>query len=294
MKTINYLLITLLGLLTVQTLSAQTDTVRIEGKNQKRVIILAEGEESKTVLTDSNSTITIEMENTKIARKDSSVTVNYEFPSGKLKIENYSVHVLSDFSVGYASSPSSAPSNALYAIPQLKSGWNASFNFVKQNINLRKNKLFLSTALGLNYYEYSLQEKNRVPSKEISSGNYIYNVDSNNVYKTNCVKSKFLSVPIMLKWAPSAMKESGKFAIATGAELNFRNRVFSTIKIKNSEQNLRSETKLPVGFDKIVPSYIVRIQYGSIGIYGRYTPDGIINRPEQNKAVYAFGVATTF
>ena len=41
-------------------------------------------------------------------------------------------------------------------------------------------------------------------------------------------------------------------------------------------------------------TYVVKIQYGSIGVFARYAPDGVIDRPEADREVYSFGIASRF
>lgn len=302
MRTVNYILIALFGFFTTQTLCAQADTIRIEGKNQKRVIILDKGEETKVILKDSLSSVVIKMENER--NKDSSASISYEFGQGKVNIENngkrknYSFNFLSDFSFGYAN-PGNNTGFTLavidpYALPKLNSGLNFSMNFLKQEISLVKHQLFLTAAFGINNYYYGVNDKREIPLKESTTGKFIYQTDSFNNYEKNRVDSRFYSVPIMLKWNPSKDGSVGKFSLAAGVELNFNNRVYSKLKIDTDEKQLKSKTDLNIGFDNVVPSYILRMQYGPIGVFGRYVPGGVINTIRQRGDVFSFGLASKF
>lgn len=304
-NTVNYLAMALFGFLFTQTANAQSDTITIEGKGQKRVIILDKGEETKVVLKDEKSRVVVEMESESLLKKDSGVQLSYEFPNGKVKInnkkKNYSVNFLSDFSIGFANAANQDVTNIVYdpyLIPELNDGLNFSMNIFKQEVNLLKHQLYLTTAIGVNNYYYSLKNKRLVPTEDLLSSvapRYIFGADSSNAtYKTNRVDSRFYSIPILLKWEAKNKKKHGRFALATGVELNFNNRVLSKLKIKDEERRLKDKTNLGIAHSGIVPAYILKIQYGSVGVFGRFVPGGVIPNATQAGDVYSFGLSSQF
>lgn len=278
---------------------AQQDTIVIEGKNQRKVIVLEPGEESEVILKDSNSVIEIEVESNH--PEDGSKELSWTLPSGKVKIDekdNYSINFLSDFSFGYATIDnliSLRPGSN--SIPLLNDGFNFSMNILKQEVNLLKHQLYLTTAFGINNYYFGLSNNKLAPNLNYLSSffpSYNYNLDSVNNYKTNRVDSRFLSVPIMIKWTPKTKKKNGKVGIAAGIELNFRNRVFAKLRIDENQREQSSKFNLGVKNDGILPSYIIRAQYGSLGVFGRMTVGSVIPGVNHMENNFTFGLATKF
>lgn len=304
MKTINYILVVLFGLTITQTALAQSDTIRIEGKNQKRVVVLNQGEETKIVLKDDSSKITIEMENDRIRSKDSGETISWSFPDGKVKIKNkknYSINFLSDFAFGYA--PSEGSINTLiydpFRLPLTQDGFNFSMNIIKQEVNLYKHKLFLTTAFGINNYYHKLQNNRLMPVEmavpAIGLGpKHAFVADSMRSYSTNRLDSRFYSIPITLKWTPESTSKHGKLAVAGGVELNFNNRVYSKRKIDEKTEKLEARTQLFQSLSGITPSMIIKLQYGSVGVFGRFIPSGIYPGSTSSNSYYSFGIASQF
>lgn len=304
MKIINYLLVVLFGLTITQTVAAQSDTIRIEGKNQKRVVVLNQGEETKIVLKDDSSKITIEMENDRIRSKDSGETISWSFPDGKVKIKdkkNYSINFLSDFAFGYAPSEG-AINNFLfdpYRLPSTQDGFNFSMNIVKQEVNLYRHKLFLTTAFGINNYYHKLQDNRLMPMETILPANaigsrHVFVSDSLRSYSTNRLDSRFYSIPITLKWNLEPTSKHGKFAVSGGVELNFNNRIYSKRKIDEKKEKLEARTQLNQSLSGIIPSLIIKMQYGSLGVFGRFLPNGIYPGSSMSDSYYSFGLATQF
>jgi len=304
MKTINYLLAVLFGLFITQTTVGQSDTIKIEGKGQKRIVILEEGEETKIVLKDDSTKITIEMEHESIRSKDSGESISYSFPEGKVKIKNrknYSINFLSDFSFGYVNAVNNKVANLVAGqnnMPDLNDGFNFSMNIIKQEVNLIKHQLYLTTAFGINNYYYGLKNKSltplELPTTAVGAPGHTYVQDSTSNYATNRLDSRFFTVPITLKWSPKNKKNHGKLAVAAGMELNFNNRVFAKQKIDEKTKKLKSKTQLKQSLDGLVPSYIVRVQYGSIGAFARYVPGGVLPGAKNAGDVYSFGLASQF
>lgn len=281
---------------------AQKDTIIIEGKNEKRVVVIAPGEESEIILKDSNSRIEIEVESEAVGSKE----ISWTLPSGKVKVEekdNYSINFLSDFSFGYATVDQSFPLIGVldpYRIPILNNGFNFSMNILKQEINLIKHQLYLTTAFGLNNYYFSLNNERLVPRLDLQSSTYpryAYGFDSVNNYRTNRVDSRFLSVPIMLKWNPKNKKKNGKVGIAAGVELNFRNRLFAKLRIDENQREQTSKFDLGINNQGIIPSYILRLQYGNLGVFTRITSESVIPNSSFNWFIernLTFGIASKF
>lgn len=303
MKTLKYILITALGLFIVRTLSAQTDTIVIEGKNQKRIIILEKGEETSIILKDDNSNIYIDMENKENKENDSSL-ISWDWKNGRVNVKagkaekNYSVNVLSDFSFGFATAANlTVPNNPPFPLPigpQLNNGFNFSMNFIKQEINLVNHKLYLTAALGLNNFYYGVNNQSLVPVSGIGQGaTAVFVADSVNAYKRNRIDSRFTALPIMLKWQSKASNNK-KLSLAAGVELNFNNRVYSKLRIDTDNKELNAKQKVGFAHNTIVPSFITRAQIGSLGFFVRYIPKGVINAINHASEIFSFGLATKF
>jgi hypothetical protein len=276
---------------------AQKDTIIIEGKGSRKVVVLEPHESSSVVFKDTNSIVSIEVDSEPANTKK----VEWSLPSGKVKIDkkdNYSINFLSDFSFGYATVDnlqSLIPSPN--SIPLLNDGFNFSMNILKQEVNLLKHQIYLTTAIGINNYYFSLRNERLVPNLNLQSSffpTYNYGFDSVNNYQTNRIDSRFLSVPIMFKWTPKTNQKNGKVGIAAGVELNFRNRVFAKLKINENQREQVSKFNLGVKNNGILTSYIVRAQYGSLGVFGRMTVGSVIPGVNHIENNFTFGLATKF
>jgi len=177
--------------------------------------------------------------------------------------------------------------------PKLNNGYNLSINIVKQEINLYKERLSLITAFGLNQYVYQTEDRRIQTFKDRITNRYDFGIDSFNRFSRNNILSNFLQVPILLKIA-SKNKKKHNFAAAAGVELNFNNQVFSRQKIKTKDEKINSRINIGYHINNILPSYIVKIQYGNLSLFARYTSGRIMNGYLNNQNVFSFGVASKF
>ncbi len=301
---IKLVLLLLAGYFIANIALSQSDTIKISAKNKEKIVVLSPGEDATVIFEDENSRLSVGVESNSNVKANKAETedtagnlakdVYLKLKERKDEKKNYSLNILSDFAIGYAINQTDLNLGVIPKPLISNNGVNFSMNLIKQDINLVKHRLSLVTALGINNYYFSMTDKNLSPVKNSVTNQYDYFRDTLNSYKVNRMDSRFLNIPILLKWDGNGAEKHGKFAVAAGVEFNFNNRTFAKQKIDTEEMQLKSKTNLGYDIDNFMPSFIAKIQYGSLSVFARMTQDKIFSRLSNSLRVFSFGIASKF
>ncbi len=198
-----------------------------------------------------------------------------------------------EFSIGYNGllengSTSLSPANqGLNLINGKSTNVNLTYNHY---FNIYRENVRLSVGLGLDWNNYRLAgDSTAIPN----SPKFGFNKDSlvNSIdFTKNKLLARYATLPIMLHFKTNEFKNGNSIGVSGGVELGYliNGRVKQVSEVKG-------KTKVNDGFNlnELRYGFIGRVNYGSVGIYGKYYPQSVFNKNE-GPDLNTFCVGLTF
>jgi len=150
--------------------------------------------------------------------------------------------------------------------PTIGRSWFTNIHWVRQTINLSKNKFFLSYGLNQNFNSINYSNKQQV--QYLDNNGYLQtSIDTINQYKRNRLSAKYLSVPVLIEYK----SKSDKFKIAAGAEFGFNGKATIYQKGTRKEGSFVQSNQYDMKLNPIQVNAVLRIQIEHIALYARYS-----------------------
>ncbi len=260
----------------VDTNKRKTDTTEIKvGKT--RIVVIGEPKIEKIYM-EKDSTGDYEAESKSNSKKDDDDKKH----EGEL-----------EFSIGYngllenGSTSLSAANKGLNLVNGKSTNVNLTYNHY---FNIYKENVRLSVGLGLDWNNYRLAGDSTAIPQAQSFG---FNKDSlvNSIdFTKNKLLARYVTLPVMLHFKSNEFKNGKAVGVSGGVELGYllNGRVKQVSEVKG-------KTKVNDGFNLNELRYgiVGRVNYGSVGIYGKYYPQGVFNKNE-GPDLNTFCVGLTF
>lgn len=198
-----------------------------------------------------------------------------------------------EFSIGYngllenGSTSLSAGNQGLRLINGKSTNVNLTYNHY---FNIYRENVRLSVGLGLDWNNYRLAgDSTAMPG----GTSFAFNKDSlvNSIdFTKNKLLARYVTLPVMLHFNSNEMKNGKSVGVSGGVELGYllNGRVKQVSEVKG-------KTKVNDGFhlNDLRYGFIGRVNYGSVGIYGKYYPQSTFNKNE-GPDLNTFCVGLTF
>lgn len=199
-----------------------------------------------------------------------------------------------EFSIGYngllenGSTSLSAANQGLNLINGKSTNVNLTYNHY---FNLYKENVRLSVGLGLDWNNYRLAGDS---SLRPNVAKMTFFQDSSNGtamdYTKNKLLARYATLPIMLHFNSNEFKNGKSVGVSGGVELGYlingRMKQVSEAKGKTKVNDAFNLNEMRYGF-------IGRVNYGGVGIYGKYYPQSVFNKNE-GPDLNTFCVGLTF
>lgn len=198
-----------------------------------------------------------------------------------------------EFSIGYNGllengSTSLSPANqGLNLINGKSTNVNLTYNHY---FNIYRENVRLSVGLGLDWNNYRLAgDSTAIPN----SPKFGFNKDSlvNSIdFTKNKLLARYATLPIMLHFNSNEFKNGNSIGVSGGVELGY----LINGRVKQVSE-AKGKTKVNDGFNlnELRYGFIGRVNYGSVGIYGKYYPQSAFNKNE-GPDLNTFCVGLTF
>jgi hypothetical protein len=164
---------------------------------------------------------------------------------------------------------------------------------VQQDIRLIGSHFGLVTALGLQFNNYRFNLATPADLNPVGLEWFPKMPDDANISKSK-LTTLFLTAPAMLEvQIPARGKKHGNLYLAAGVEGGLRLRSHTKVVYASQGDKYKRKSKDDFDMNGLRYSYIARIGYGNIGIFGSYTPVALFKN-DKGPELYPYTVGISF